>query len=274
MSNPETAVPECMPVYSHRIARVTSSLENESGDSAFHMHYDGEAPLRVAEEFFGQRAAGEAHCLLDIGCGFGGTVQHLAKSAGVARAVGVDVQEEVIRLAHQLLARCETARANKCVLACADFTTMSCEEVLDLTGRPVSSVISLNTFIHLDETQMVRTFRLLDQVLTADGKIYIEDFYLRGDPADEDRRALATRVGCPYLPTRGEYQRIVQAANSGWKVGFEDISDSYASFARNRLVQSLNVVDLDPVEQEFYRLMDGLLSSGVMGGARIRVECA
>ncbi|MFH8293009.1 class I SAM-dependent methyltransferase [Streptomyces sp. NPDC018059] len=236
------------------------------------MHYDGDAPLRVAEEFFGQRVGGEKHCLLDVGCGFGGTVQHFAKSAGFARAVGVDVQEEVIRLAYRLLGRCETSRANKCVLACADVTTMSREEVLELTGRPVTSVISLNTFIHLDEAQMANAFRLLNQVLTEDGKIYIEDFYLRGTPAGEDRRALATRVGCPYLPTRSEYQRIIQDANSEWRVDFEDISDGYVRFARNRRMQSLDAADIHPVEQEFFQLMDSLLSSGVMGGARIMVK--
>ncbi|MCC3770518.1 cyclopropane-fatty-acyl-phospholipid synthase family protein [Streptomyces sp. UNOC14_S4] len=251
---------------------MESSLEHGPEESEFHMHYDGEAPLRKAEEFFGRRSGGEAQYLLDIGCGFGGTVQHFAKNADFARIVGVDVQQELIHLADRLLAGCDMANRKKCALACADFTKMSPREILGLTERPASAVISLNVFVHLDRTQMTEAFRLVDQVLAADGKMYIEDFCLRGVLSAEERQALTDRVGCPYLPTQSEYRQIVRDVNSDWKVDLEDISASYSGFARKRLQGSLDIVDLDPVEREFYQLMDSLLSTGVMGGVKITME--
>ncbi|MFI9155438.1 methyltransferase domain-containing protein [Streptomyces sp. NPDC053367] len=113
MRNPGTFVSEHMPVYSGRIARAENSLQHGRDESKFHMH-DGEALLRKAERFFGRRSAGEPNCLLDIGCGFGGTIRYFAQRADFARTVGVDVQQEVIQLADRFLTGCDVDSGKKC----------------------------------------------------------------------------------------------------------------------------------------------------------------
>lgn len=69
MRNPRTFVSEYMPVYSLRIVKVKTSLEQGSKESRFPTHYDGEVPLRKGEKFFGRRSGGGSHWLLDICCG-------------------------------------------------------------------------------------------------------------------------------------------------------------------------------------------------------------
>ena len=255
-----------VPVYQSRLKGALEVVTQGGplNPDSFHMHYNGSVPLESALSFFG-----ETGVLLDLGCGYGGSVVWFAQRTPAYKSyLGVDLVKENIDIANTLAARYLKHDSRVNFLA-HDIARLNPDVFATYAGSTsASAVLSLNTLYHLTADQRIRTWRFLDQVLTSGGRVYIEDFVRKLDLDHTQRKNLAEGLGCPYLPDRLEFVDIISKTVACAQIWTEDISDSYIAFSRQRY----ETYDGDDAEKRlFYEGIYKLLSGGYLGGIRVKV---
>jgi len=255
-----------MPVYHARLSSVQALIagSNELDLDAFHMHYDGLAPLERAMAFFDGSGV-----LLDLGCGYGSNVVWFARNVpGYERLLGVDLIPEHIDIADQLACRF-LGEVNHTRFLAMDIAALTKEVFETGAGAPLaSSIIALNTFLHLTAEQRTRTWQFIDQVLDQGGKVYVEDFFARRPLTDEQHETMVRESGCAYLPALTEHVDLVADVLPTASIEPEDISESYTAFAKGRHV---GYQGDDANKRQFYRTVFEMLDSGTVGGIRLKV---
>ena len=255
-----------MPVYHARLSAVRDRLSQDTDIEldAFHMHYDGVAPLERAKAFFDDTGA-----LLDLGCGYGSNVIWFAgHTPGYRSYLGVDLMKEHIEIAEVLASRLrgEDKRIHFLAYDIAELNPALYSA--HAGGEQATAVLSLNTFLHLTAEQRRQCWQLIDQILVPGGKVYVEDFIQRGGQDREAFERMAEESGAAYLPGRAEYVDLIAKVLPGAGVEDEDISDIYARFSKQR---HESYQGDDPSKRRFYKTVSDCINSGAVGGIRIRV---
>ena len=261
-----SALYEHMPVYCARLSSVQDLL-SAPGDldlDAFHMHYEGAAPLERARTFFAPSGV-----LLDLGCGYGSNVVWFAERVpGYRRLLGVDLIPEHVDIAERLAVR-RLGPDHRARFLAMDVSALSPESFADHAGADhASAVLALNTFLHLDAGQRTRTWRFIDRVLAEGGKVYVEDFFARRPLGAAEHDTMTRESGCAWLPPRAEYVDLIAQALPGARIEVEDISAAYAAYARSR---HLGYRGEDADKRRFYRSVFEMLDGGAVGGLRLRI---
>ena len=256
-----------MPVYLSRMAAVNAALETGGPVTLddFFMHYDGDAPLAAAAEFFEGSVT-----VLDLGCGYGSSLLWLANRSEDYRALaGVDLLDDNIIIARSLAARLMTDDHRTSFFA-HDVSTLNEATLGGGCGvDQVDAVLSLNVGVHLTEVQREKMWQFVSEILLPGGRVYIEDFYRLRELDEREEELLAQQLACPYLPDLNEYLSVLSDTMEDAKVVHEDLSFNYGVFA----AQHHETYDGDDeVRREFYRAMSFLLNDGAVGGLRIRLE--
>jgi SAM-dependent methyltransferase len=122
--------------------------------------------------------------VLDVGCGFGGTVQNLDRRLSDSRLVGVNIDERQLRIC----APHPASAGNFLGWVCAD----GCH--LPLRAGAFDAVLSVESAFHMDSRSAF--FREVSHVLRASGRFVVADFVLAlGDASPKGSAQRGAELG-------------------------------------------------------------------------------
>lgn len=181
-----------------------------------------------------ERHADPAPCVVDLGCGVGGTLFALAARLPQSRLVGVTISAEQQRIAEQLVTG--KGLADRCRFVQGDFVRVSLDVAAD-------TIIAVEAFAHSAESPAF--FANVDRHLAPGGTlILIDDFLAKR----EDSLDAAAR-------------RTVEGFRRGWRVpGFGTIGAALEAARRAGLdcVEQRDLTPLIRLDQPSRRLIAGL----------------
>jgi len=240
----------------------SDALEVEALETLDQLHYHGRSAVLEAIEWLELRPDSR---VLDIGSGLGGPARVIASEVG-CQVTAVELQDDLNRLAQSLTRRC--GLDDRIEHRRADILTAS------LPSSEFNAVVSWLTFLHIPEREslLTRCFRRLKP----GGRILVEDFFARREPSEEERELLAHEVYCQRLDTLDDYRDLIEEAGFD-QVQCHDMSASWTGFVAERLeafrqdqgrFSRVHGNDAYQALETFYSVMNGLFSSGALGGLR------
>lgn len=150
---------------------------------------------------------------------------------------------------------------------CGDFLTVE-DEVLGGEGVRFDHAVSFLCITHMSEGARRPLFKRVAGLLRVGGKVYVEDFYRRGDLSEDDLWALRHVLACSYLPSRAEFVAEVAEAGFG-EVVFRDVSRHWTRLLVAR-AEKYRMSEGRSVElQVFYDTVAELFVRGGIGGVRL-----
>ena len=225
-------------------------------------HYHGTAAVDAA---IAALAIGPQSRVLEVGAGIGGPARYLAETTG-CQVTALEIQPDLHAMGVRLTERCALQRRVRHV----------CGDILEapFDGGAFDALVSHLVFLHIP--QRARLFTACRAALTPDGRIYVEDFTKRREPAPEQWAALKEKVYCSYLPTLGDY--VAQLEEAGFtELAVEDLTESWTAFTAERLESfraararhiRVHGPEITAGLEDFYATVAGLYAEGVLGGLR------
>lgn len=227
------------------------------------LHYFGTEAVDEAIQALG---AGPQDRILDIGAGYGGPARYFADRAG-SRVTAVELQPDLNAVAADLTRR--SGLDGRVTHMAADIH----EAPLDPGAH--SGAISYLAVYHVPERHRMLT-RLAASLAPGSG-VYIEDLYRRQTLTDSEEAIMRDALFANSLTDRNAY--VTELEQAGFEeIGFQDMSESWGAFCRDRLAAFRSVADekqrthgADVVEalDTFYDTVSTLFSTGNLGGVRI-----
>ncbi len=162
----------------------------------------------------------ESPLLIDLGCGVGGTLLHLARAFPRASLHGVTISRRQVEIGAAALKRAGVSQRVR--LHCADF------ESLDL-GLETDAIVAVESFTHSRAADDF--FRTASRHLKPGGTLIIVDDLIRSGEAE---------------PSAAE-QRLIDAFRLGWRVPSLCRASDCVDYAARRsfeLVETRNLTDL------------------------------
>ena len=258
----------------HHVDRVVNELrelgKDETGPllvdelTAFdQLHYHG---TEAVDEAIRAANIDEGSSVLEIGSGLGGPARYLASVTG-AEVTALELQEDHHLIASTLTERCGLDDRVKHL--CGDFLTHHWD------GAQFQAIVSWLALYHIPQRDVL--LERCRSLLEDGGFVYAEDLCERRPFDDLEREELATDLFVNYLPSRDQYR--LDLIDAGFEpILFEDMSDDWAVFTRDRLNSYLEHRDrhLRVHGEEvfetmcaFYDTMVRLFSGGKLGGLRV-----
>ena len=203
--------------------------------------------------------------VIEIGSGIGGPARYMANKAN-CHVTALELQPDLHNIACSLTERCKlNAHVEHLCGNIFDFSNYNTFDVL----------VSLLVFLHIPDRNLL--LKKCYEILRLNGKIFIEDFYERGQFSDSEIKILSEDVYCDYLPTLEQYR--IQLVGSGFKdVQLIDKTAVWANFVTDRTKQFIenrqHIIDVQGVEiveglEYFYQRMSCLFENGNLGGVRV-----
>lgn len=226
-------------------------------------HYHGTVAVDAA---ISALAVGPDNHVLDVGAGIGGPARYMAFKTG-CRVTALELQSDLDRTARGLTERC--GLAGRVAHLCGDVLSGM------MDGAGFDALVSMLVFLHIPDR--VALFSRCHDALGPGGALFVEDYYQRGPLSDAERRALAEKVYCRYLPDFATYE--AQLREAGFTaIELKDQTVSWAGFVAGRLAGfrddrdrliAVHGRDLVDALDDFYGTVDGLFAGGNLGGVRI-----
>lgn len=129
--------------------------------------------------------------VLDLGCGVGGTLLHLAQVWPEAQLCGITLSPQQARIAEQLTA--ERGLQTRCNILCGDF--------LNTPLPPADCVIAIESSVHAP--RLADFLSKAARALKPGGVLLLVDDFLRQ----------------PERPLAPSAQRLIQSFRQGWRLG-------------------------------------------------------
>ena len=227
------------------------------------LHYHGtealDSALQMTSAVAGQR-------WLEIGSGLGGPARYLADKGGIAMTA-LELQPDQHALALHLSERC--GLADRIDHRCGDFLEA------EFADESFDAVVSWLALYHIPERP--RLLKKCHALLRPGGYFYTEDLCSLGEIGAEQRGDLSSELYATCLPKKQTYREQLEKA--GFVIeSFEDVSEDWAAFTRQRLKQyradrerHVRVHGESTVEalDQFYCAVDFHFHSRKLGGLRI-----
>ncbi|MDD5427612.1 MAG: methyltransferase domain-containing protein [Candidatus Omnitrophica bacterium] len=247
--------------------------------------YKDGAPLKAADispfdqyHYFGTDAIDDAISslsidskkkIMDIGSGIGGPARYMAGKTG-CHVTALEIQPDLHDIGSSLTERCGLSGSVRHL--CGDILDFSEKE------RDFDIIVSWLSFLHIPDRCAL--LKKCYTILKLGGKIFIEDFYKRGEFDKKETKILSEDIYCAYLPTLSEYKK--QLADGGF-VNFKltDKTDRWKDFVKERLEKFIKsrgryikLYGIDTVKdlEDFYEKMSWLFAGNKLGGLRIMAE--
>jgi cyclopropane fatty-acyl-phospholipid synthase-like methyltransferase len=203
--------------------------------------------------------------VLDVGSGLGGPARYIAAKTG-AKVTALEIQEDLHDVALDLTLRCGLASRVEHRLG----------DILDgVEAARHDAIVSFLCFLHIPGR--AKLFDSCRKALKPQGLIYIEDYARPRALSPAEEHMLSSKVQCPYLPTREDYEAQLGAA--GFRnILVTDLSESWRDFTAARLAQfradrhrqiALHGHELVDGLDDFYATVAGLFLVGAVSGLRI-----
>ncbi len=231
-------------------------------------HYEGTDAVDDAIAFL---KPDERSAVLDVGSGLGGPARYIADRTRT-RVTALELQADLSATGAELTQRCGldhlVTHVNGDVLAG------------DAGHGQFDGLVSMLCFLHIADRESL--FANCALALKSGGRLFIDDYFARGDLTLLESGQLAEAVFCSYLPTRLEYIAHLESAGFG-DVAFEDRTPDWTRFVVSRLDSFRSAAsDLsrrygrDTVESldHFYSTVVDLFVGGNVGGARLTARLA
>jgi len=227
------------------------------------LHYEGTAAVTHALEKLDLQSADR---VLDVGSGLGGPARVLAYESG-CHVTAVEMQPDLNSMAQSLTARC--GLEDQVTHQRADFMTDP------LPGEDFDALVSWLTFLHIPDRD--RLLARCEQALKSNGRMYVEDFFARGELTVEELRLLSEEVYCEELPSLNHYRQQLESA--GFEIDFiQDMSRGWSEFVARRLAvfrgdadrfTKLHGHSAFKALDRFYSVIVELFAGGNLGGMRL-----
>ncbi len=186
----------------HQVERVFNELHemglnNEDAIAAEQLtpfdqyHYEGTDAVDEAIQSLGLDS--KSH-VLEIGSGIGGPARYLAANAG-CNVTAMELQGDLNDVAQSLTQRCQLG--DKINHLQGDFLADA------LPNNQYDAIVSLLVFLHIPERE--KLFNRCMSATRSGGKLFIEDFSKRAEFTEQEKKDLAEKVYCTYVPTAEEY---------------------------------------------------------------------
>jgi phosphoethanolamine N-methyltransferase len=181
----------------------------------------------VAVEMIGKLGLAPGKCVLDVGCGLGGSAFVMAADFDL-RVEGIDLSKNMLALAQRKLQAKDLA--GKVELRWGDCLDLQCSDFYD-------AVYSRDVFLHIADKS--RLFRVLYAALKPGGRLLFTDYCCGAKPwSDEFTAYVAARSYT--LHTVDEYAGLI--ANAGFEQ--VDASDVTARFIELQQAELLKIDSL------------------------------
>ncbi len=225
-------------------------------------HYEGTETVDQAMRRLG--IAADSH-VLDVGSGIGGPARYMAARAG-CRVTALELQPDLNATALGLTERC--GLAGRVDHLCGDMLSGI------VAGRGFDALVSMLCFLHIPDRAT-----LLSQchaALKPGAAMFVDDYYARGALTEVERRDLADKVCCPYVPSLDELEAQLRAAGFA-EVELLDQSEPWTAFVTDRLagfrgdrprLVALHGAELVEALEDFYATVVRLFTGGRLGGVR------
>lgn len=258
----------------HHPNRIYNELEK--------VGYEKDTPLKTEDisrydqyHYLGTESVDEAIKVLtidattkvfDVGSGVGGPARYIAEKTG-ANVTALELQPDLNATAQSLTKQC----------GLADLVTHLCGNILDFSKEDseFDALVSWLVFLHIPDRSSL--LKKCNNILKTNGKMFIEDFYKRGEFDKEELRILSEDVYCNYLPTLEEYR--VQLTTNGFSIiEFTDMTERWSLFVKerfNKFIENrerhIKVNGIEIVEglEDFYQKIVRLFNGRKLGGVRI-----
>ena len=207
--------------------------------------------------------------IIDIGSGIGGPARYLAEKTG-CHVTALEIQPDLHAIACSLTERCGLSGSVQHL----------CGDILDFSERHGNFDIAVSwlSFLHISDRSSL--LKKCHAILKPDGKMFIEDFYKRGEFDKEEAKVLSEDLYCAYLPTSEEYKEQLNE-NGFTEIELIDKTDCWKNFVRermekfienrNRHVKIHNAEIVGDLE-DFYKKMAQLFDGNNLGGLRVTVK--
>lgn len=203
--------------------------------------------------------------VIEVGSGIGGPARYLANKTN-CHVTALELQPDLHNIAYSL---------TKCCKLNAHVEHL-CDNIFNFSNyNNFDVLVSLLVFLHIPDRKLL--LKKCYEILRLNGRIFIEDFYERGQFNDSERKILSEDVYCDYLPTLERYR--IQLIEGGFTdVQLIDKTVVWTNFVKDRTKQfienrqhNIDVHGIEIVEglEYFYQKMSCLFENGNLGGVRI-----
>lgn len=208
--------------------------------------------------------------ILDIGSGFGATGRYLAKHYDVV-VTGIELQKDIHDLAQLITTKNVDTRVRDRVQSInGDFLGLEPGRH-GFEGKEGSfdHIVSFLCITHIPKSSRPQVWRQAARYLKpGTGQMYIEDFFLKGELTEAERRDLDRAMACPYLPTLDDWVESVEAF--GFQdVEFEEMSDHWRDLLVQRAQEYREREEKDRDLESFYDTVAKLFVGGHVGGLKL-----
>ena len=204
--------------------------------------------------------------LIDVGAGYGGPARYLA-SRFKCNVTCLESQEHIHDVARYFTDLVGFGSRVRHIHG--DLLTS------DLSHVKYDNLLSLLVILHISEKR--KAFQKIAGLLKENGRIYIEDFYVKSPLTAKGQDDLIRIVSCPSLLTKDEY--IDELQQAGFRnIEFLDMNEKWFPFVQERYQQfyktkerqiSVHGKQLVAELSIFYSTIVKLFGDGHLGGVRI-----
>ncbi|MEH2204978.1 MAG: class I SAM-dependent methyltransferase [Nostoc sp.] len=234
-------------------SKLLSQIRNND-----HAHAGGNVHIdRLVDEIPGEHSR-----LLDIGCGLGGTMQHLHQ-VGWQELVGIDLNNASIEVARERFPN-------------GKFYTLDAMNINSAELGWFSHFVSINTFIHISDKQQLLT--KIGQTANFNARIFISDFR---DLGGYKLSPISVAGSDPFsFPFENDDAIARMFDGTGWQIDvLEDVSAEYCRWykefanqifdAISDIIKQIGDIGYAQLSNEYLQYID-LFERGSLGAVFIR----
>lgn len=226
-------------------------------------HYEG---TDAVDDAIAAVGIGPDSSVIDVGSGLGGPARYMADRTAAA-VTAVELQADLNQTARSLTERCGLADR---------VTHVNGNFLADVVPADrFTGLVSMLCFLHIPDRAAL--FASCARAVRRDGRMFIEDYYLRGPLRAEEEQALADTVYCSYLPDLDTY--LEDVGQAGFEMLAVDdktelwtafVAERYDGFrqAQDELSERYGPETVAGLDQ-FYRTVADLFAGGGLGGVRL-----
>ena len=230
------------------------------------LHYNG---IEAVNEAILKTKIKENSIVLDIGSGIGGPARYLANKTN-SKIYAVELQKSLNDIGNELTLNYKLEKNVFHVNA----------DILEYNFNKIkfNNIVSWLALYHIPKR--AELLKILYNLLDDKGYMYVEDFYLKKNITNNEKKILAKNFHANHLVKLKTYKEELKS-NKFNLLDCSDMSANWAKFTQNRLlnfkknyVKHIQINNKDSADNilKFYSLAYDLLSRNIVGGIKYIIK--